>query len=61
MLFPAIGSVTDVILSPPPTFPECATSGSPRPNYFSVQLNTNKFMMANGHNGAVQFALQSLG
>ncbi len=61
ILFPVIGSVTNVVSSPPSTFPGCLTSGSPTLNALSVQLNTNKFMMTNGHNGAVQFAIQSAG
>jgi hypothetical protein len=61
MLFPAIAGVQDAVPTPPDPFPACAKSGSPTPNVFSVQLNTNKFVMANGHNGAVQFALQSSG
>ena len=61
MMFPAIGGVQDVVPSPPSNFPGCITSGSPTPNAVSVQLNTNKFLMTNGHNGGVQFAIQSSG
>ncbi len=61
IMFPAIDSVTDAVPSPPDPFPGCASSGSPTPNALSVQLNTNKFLMANGDNGAIQFAIQSTG
>ena len=57
MLFPAINGVTDVIPDPPDPFVGCPKTGTPVPNALSVQLNSNKFVMANGHNGAVQFAI----
>jgi len=61
MSFPAIAGLSDVVPTPPDPFPGCLQAGSPTPNALSVQLNTNKFLMDNGHNGAVQFALQSGG
>jgi hypothetical protein len=61
IMFPAIGGVQDAVPTPPDPFPGCASSGSPTPNALSVQLNTNKFLMDNGDNGAVQFAIQSTG
>ncbi|MES1186597.1 MAG: calcium-binding EGF-like domain-containing protein [Myxococcales bacterium] len=61
MLIPTINDVKDAVPTPADTFPGCKQTGSPIPNALSVQLNTNKFVMANGDNGAIQFAFQSSG
>lgn len=61
MLLPVVGSVQDAVPTPPDPFPSCPNNAPTTPNALSVQLNTNKFVMANGHNGAVQFVMQTHG
>lgn len=61
MLIPTISGEQDIVPSPPDPFEGCKKTGTPRPNALSVQVNTNKFVMANGDNGAIQFVIQSSG
>jgi len=58
LLFPVVGTEQDVPVLPPP-YAGCPSSGSTSSNAWSVQLNTNKFVMNNGDNAAVQFAIGS--
>jgi hypothetical protein len=60
MMFPVIGSVADVFPNPP-SYSGCRNDPTVTPNMLSAQLNTNKFVMSNGHNGVVQFAIVSAG
>jgi hypothetical protein len=61
MMFPAITSEEDNVPNPPVPSKGCEQSETPLPNAFSVQLNTNKFLMANGDDAAIQFAVLTQG
>ena len=60
IMFPVFGGETDAPTIPNPDPALCPTTPTIA-NRWSVQLNTNKFLMTNGHNGAIQFSLDALG